>query len=494
VEDLRKRYGGVQALDGASLALAAGEVHALVGAHGAGKSTLKNVLAGIVTPDSGTFTIDGRPVTMRRAADALDLGIRAVHQEIGLIPWMSVQDNVHLGQFPTRGGVLRGRRMRRETWEGLAELGLDIDPRRPVRTLSVGQQQLVEIARAVLARPRALLLDEPSAVLVGAELERLFAMVQRLRGDGVAIFYVSHRFDEIFRLADRVTVMRNGATVATGPTAEFDHDRLIREMIGRVVDRSAAARQPPGDDVRLEVRDLHAGGRLRDISFRARRGEILGIAGLMGSGRSHLLKAIYGIDRRERGDVLVDGAPLPRSRPKQAIRRGVVLVPEDRKQAGLVLALSVQRNMALPNEADVARHGVVGRRRERALGARLAAVVGVDPSRLPDPVFQLSGGNQQKVAIGKWLADTPAVLIVDEPTRGIDVEAKAEIHARLTELAAEGVTVLVVSSEWEELLALCHRLLVLRDGRIVGEGPAADLTEEDLLRLCSPTATEEAVR
>jgi rhamnose transport system ATP-binding protein len=494
-DGIHKHYGGVHALDGATLQLRAGEVHALVGANGAGKSTLKNVLSGIVTPDAGSLRIDGQPIALRRPADALAHGIRAVHQEIGLIPSMSVEDNVHLGQFPTRAaGLIRRRAMRGVAREALRNLGIELDPRRTVGALSVAQQQLVEIARAVVSRPRALLLDEPSAVLVGPELERLFAVVERMRADGIAVLYVSHRLDEIFRLADRVTIMRNGRTVRTAPTSELDHDALISGMTGRPGGRPPTELGAVQDEVRLRVEHLSAGGgRLSDVLLEVRRGEIVGLAGLMGSGRSHLLKAIFGIDRRSGGRVVVDGAELAPGRPRAAIAAGVALVPEDRKDAGLVLGLSIERNLTLANLERVSRGVAVDRAAERTLAGELAAMVGIAPERLSHAVFQLSGGNQQKVAVARWLAREPGVLLVDEPTRGVDVEAKAEIHRLIAKLAADGAAVLVVSSEFEELLALCHRVIGMRDGGLTTSAATEDIDTEELLRMCSPPRTEVTV-
>jgi ABC-type sugar transport system ATPase subunit len=488
VVDVSKRFGGIQALSGVHLRLHGGEVHALVGANGAGKSTLKNVIAGAVVPDGGQVLVDGREAGMRRPLDALRLGIHAVHQELGLIPWMSVEDNLYLARYPSRllPGLIHRRAMRARALEDLAGLGLRVPPKAKVATLSVAQQQLVEIARATSAGPRCLLLDEPSAVLVGPELERVLAAVERLREEGVAIVYVSHRLEEVFRLADQVTVLRNGELVETAPTSEFTRESLIRAMTGRPVERSSAPPPRRRDTTRLAVTDLSAGsGRLRGISLETRTGEILGIAGLMGSGRSHLVKCIFGIDGRDSGTVAVDGRPVAAGHPPAALRRGVVLVPEDRKSAGLVIDMSIEKNLSLTNERAVARRGWIRGRAERAVTTRLAGLVGIPEARLPAPVSQLSGGNQQKVALARWLHEDPSVFMVDEPTRGVDVGAKEEIYRLIRQVADRGAAVLVVSSEFEELLALCHRVLVMRAGEIVGEVDPKTSSAEEMLRMCS---------
>jgi rhamnose transport system ATP-binding protein len=487
VEGVSKRFGGIQALADVYLELRAGEVHALVGANGAGKSTLKNVIAGAIAPDEGHIRVDGEVHQLRRPLDALRLGIHAVHQELGLIPWMSVEDNLYLARYPTRvPGFLRRRAMRSEARQNLAAFEVRVSPKAKVGTLSVGQQQLVEIARATAAGPRCLLLDEPSAVLVGPELERVLATVERLRREGVAIVYVSHRLEEVFRLADRVTVLRNGRVVESAATSDFTTNSLITAMTGRAVERPTASSPVRSDATRLSVRNVSAGGgRLRDVSLDVGASEIVGIAGLMGSGRSHLVKCIYGIDPLDAGTVTVDGQDLRARHPSAVLRRGVALVPEDRKGAGLVVGMSIEQNLTLTNGRAISRGGWVNPTAARALGARLADLVGIQAARLPAPVSQLSGGNQQKVALARWLNDDPSVFIVDEPTRGIDVGAKEDIYRLIREVAGRGAAVLVVSSEFDELLTLCHRVLVMRDGAIVGEVDPRTSSAEEMLRLCS---------
>jgi ABC-type sugar transport system ATPase subunit len=495
VSGISKRFGGIQALSDVSLQFHAGEVHALVGANGAGKSTLKNVIAGGLVPDEGRIVVDGEPATMRKPADALRLGIQAVHQELGLIPWMSVQDNLYLSRYPTTvPGIVSGRQLRGRARRDLASFGLPhIAPGTRVGSLSVGQQQLVEISRATSSKPRCLLLDEPSAVLVGPELELVLATVERLRNEGVAIVYVSHRLEEVFRLADHVTVLRNGSVVETAPTSHFTTDGLIRAMTGRTVLQTRVTPPERRPDTRLRLTDVGAGGRLKGISLEVHAGEIVGLAGLIGSGRSHLVKAIFGIDTRTEGSVMVDGKQLPPGRPSKSLDEGVVLVPEDRKGAGLVIDMSIAQNLTLPHTAAVSRSGWIDRGARRELAARLAGLVGIATQRLAAPAGQLSGGNQQKVALARWLKEDPAVFIVDEPTRGVDVGAKEEIYRLIREVADRGSAVLVVSSEFEELLALCHRILVMRGGAVVGAVDPASSSAEDMLRLCSDAPSDAHV-
>jgi ribose transport system ATP-binding protein len=488
VRGVSKRYGGIQALSDVDLQIHAGEVHALVGANGAGKSTLKNVIAASVVPDEGELLVDGRPVTMGRPSDAIGHGIHAVHQELGLIPWMSIQDNLCLSRFPSAvPGVISHRRLRERARQDLALVGLEhVPPQTRVGSLSVGQQQLVEIARAISAQPRCLLLDEPSAVLVGPALELVLSTVERLRSDGVAVVYVSHRLEEVFRLADRVTVLRNGQVVQTAPTAAFTVDSLIKAMTGHAVVRERIEPAPARENVRLRLDGVGVGGgRMSGVSLSVHAGEIVGIAGLIGSGRSHLVKAVYGIDARDAGEVFVDGDRLLPNRPNSSLKHGVVLVPEDRKDAGLVVDMSIAANLSLPHVREVSRGGVLDRASRTKLTERLAGLVGIARERLPLPVAHLSGGNQQKVAIARWLKDDPAVFIVDEPTRGVDVGAKEDIYRLVRGVAERGSAVVVVSSEFEELLALCHRVLVMRAGAIVGEVDPATSTAEEMLRMCS---------
>jgi ABC-type sugar transport system ATPase subunit len=481
---IRKTYGGVTALADASLELHPGEVHALCGANGAGKSTLKNVIAGMVTPDAGELVVSGQTVSGMTPRRAAQHGIYAVHQELGLTPWLSVADNIVLGDFPTHLGILSPRQVRHRANEALESLGVEIDARTRVGDLSIAQQQLVEIARALARGPRCLILDEPSAMLVGPEVELVFAAVRRLRERGSSVVYVSHRLAEVFELADQVTVMRNGRSVHSAAIAEFDQDSLIRWMAtdeaaqGRA---AAADRVPATGPARLSITGFGE-------PLEVRGGEIVGIAGLMGSGRSHLLRTAFGLDRHPGAAVTVDGR-TPGPGIRGATAAGMALVPEDRKSEGLVLDMSIGANLTMSTMGSVSRRGFFLRAEERALCLRLAEAVGVPADRIDLAVSTLSGGNQQKVAMGRALARDPLVLLIDEPTRGVDVGAKAEIHRLVRELADGGVAVLVVSSDFEELLELSDRIRVLRRCEIGVEIDPAQSTEEDLLSHCTfPTS------
>ncbi|MGW1550800.1 sugar ABC transporter ATP-binding protein [Streptomyces sp. NPDC002346] len=485
---IRKTYGGVTALADASIELHPGQVHALCGANGAGKSTLKNVIAGMVTPDSGELVVGGQilsGVTPRRAAHH---GIYAVHQELGLTPWLSVADNIALGDFPTRLGVLSVREVRRRANAALEALGVEIDPRTRIGELSIAQQQLVEIARAVAREPRCLILDEPSAMLVGPEVELVFAAVRRLREQGAAIVYVSHRLAEVFALADQVTVMRNGRSVHSAPIADFDQDSLIRWMATDEIARERTdtpTRTATTGPVRLSITGFGE-------PLEVRGGEIIGVAGLMGSGRSHLLRTAFGVDRHPGVVVTVDGDTTNAS-IRGATAAGMALVPEDRKSEGLVLDMPIGANLTMSAMTTVSRRGFFVRSDERSLCLRLAEAVGVPAERIDLPVSTLSGGNQQKVAMGRALARDPAVLLIDEPTRGVDVAAKAEIHRLVRELTDGGVAVLVVSSDFEELLELSDRIRIIRSCAIGAEIDPSASDEEDLLTRCT-FPTSEVVR
>jgi ribose transport system ATP-binding protein len=499
-----KRYPGVCALDGVDFVVAAGEVHGLVGENGAGKSTLLKLLAGVVQPDAGTLEWRGEVRRWRGPADALAAGIRLIHQELNLVPMLTVAENLFLGREPRRFGFVRRRQCSDEAAQLLGGLGVSpaIDVHARVADLTVGQQQMVEIAKALGAQAQLIAMDEPTSALTVHEAERLMELIDRLKQGGVGIIYVSHRLDEIARLCDRVTVLRDGHSVAIRAQKELSSDELTRLMVGRAPpppsarppvhgDRPAKSAKRAGEEVpsrgeaevALRVDGLERRGAFAPISFDVRRGEILGIAGLMGAGRSELLRAIFGADRATGGRVLVDGEPLPLGRPAQAIARGLVLLPEDRKREGLLLDLSVRENLSLPSLDRLARAGWVRRAAERAAADRWISELAVRTPSREQIVGNLSGGNQQKIVLGKWLQTQPRVLLLDEPTRGIDVGGKAEIHALIRRLADEGMALVVVSSELPELLALSDRIAALHEGRLTGVLTRAAAGEEALLRL-----------
>jgi ABC-type sugar transport system ATPase subunit len=469
VRDVVKRFGGIVALDGVTFSLARGEVRAIAGENGAGKSTLIKVMSGVHAPDGGEIVVDGTVYAGLTPRLAQRLGISVIHQEFNLFPALSVAENVSFGREPkTRIGTLDRRRMRREALALLGRLGADIDPTRLVADLSVAERQLVEIAKALGAQARIVIMDEPSAVLAGHELENLFGVVRALRREGTSVIYISHRLEEVFAIADRVTVLRDGRTVLTRATGELSQAELVRLMVGRDVSTAYPHRSTAAGEPRLRVRDLNVGAYVRGISLDVRAGEIVGIAGLVGSGRTTLARALAGLERPTSGSIDIDGRGGPRS-PADAMAKGLVMVPEDRMRDGLLLDRSVAFNLSLPLLRRLSRRGLVDHPSEASQVIETIRSVDLRP---PDPgreAGRLSGGNQQKVVIGKCLASSPRVLVIDEPTRGIDVAAKAEIHARLRAMADDGVAILMISSELPEVLGMSDRVLVMREARIIGE-------------------------
>ncbi|QEH33545.1 Galactose/methyl galactoside import ATP-binding protein MglA [Aquisphaera giovannonii] len=467
------------------LDLLAGEVHALMGANGAGKSTLAKIVSGLVRGDEGLMALDGEPYRPSSKAQAEALGIQIVQQELTLIPTLSVAENLFLNRLPSAAGVVRYRRLRRQALRALDAVGLGgLEPETPTARLGVGEQQLVEIARA-LARPcRVLILDEPTAALSGPQVEQLFHHVARLKGEGVAIVYVSHRLEELRRIADRITVLRDGRVVATRPAASLGIDEAVRLMVGTNPEKELRPQARPRGDEVLRVEGLSRGDRVRDISLTLHRGEVLGVSGLVGSGRTELLRAIFGADRADSGELYLRGSTRPRrfASPRQAVRESVGMVPEDRKAEGLLLTLPVRLNLTLARMARLVGPGgwIRGRREDEAAGAA-AARVRVHCHSIEQPVGTLSGGNQQKVLMGRWLLRDPDVLLLDEPTRGIDVAAKFAIYRLIDELAAAGKGILVVSSEVEELMLICDRIAVLSAGRLVRTYGRGEWSEEGLL-------------
>ena len=486
MRDIRKRYPGVQALDGVTLTLKHREVLALVGENGAGKSTLMKILAGAERMDSGTILLDGEPVEINSPTEAQQMGISMIYQEFNLVPYLSVAENIFLGREPRkRSGLIDWKKLRGDAAAILAELGVDLDVRDRVERLSVAEQQMVEIAKAVSFRARILAMDEPSATLTEHELERLFALIRRLVEEGVSIIYISHRLEEIYEIADRVTIMRDGHTVATNRVEELTREDIVRLMVGREISEEFPPRQVELGDVALEVRDLTRPGYFEDVSFSVRRGEILGIAGLVGAGRTEVARAIFGADPIQRGQVLLDGRDVTPQNPREAIDAGIGLVTEDRKAQGLILGMSVLHNITLPSLYKFARGGFIDKKEERNEASRFVKELNIKTPSLDQIVRNLSGGNQQKVVLAKWLLTNSKVMIFDEPTRGIDVGAKLEIYHLLNELVARGVAVVMISSELPEVLGMSDRILVMHEGRVAGELPAAEATQEAVMQLAT---------
>ena len=486
-----KRYGGITALDGVTVELLAGRVHAIVGENGAGKSTLTGILGGVTRPDSGTVEIEGQPVDLAGPATALEYGIAVVYQELSLFGAMSVSDNVMLGIQPSRRGLI-DRKQQRSHVIGLLERvgGGGIDPDEPVENLTVARQQLVEVAKVLARRPAAIIFDEPTAVLPSEEAETLLALVRSLADDGVAVGYISHRLSELATIADDVTVLRDGKLVWTRPLSEVDVAEIVSAMVGRAVEEAFPERVGEAtDEPVLEVRNLLLPGTEPDgISFTCRRGEILGVAGLVGSGRSRLARYLFGMEGSHRGEVLLDGRPYHPRSPRHAARSGVMLVPEDRKRSGVILDLGADRNVGLPSLGSLSKWGFVHRGKERELANGVVSDLVVRIADVTDPVSSLSGGNQQKVALGKWLVKQPRLLILDEPLRGIDVNAKSEIHRMLRRLADDGLAILLISSELPEVLGLSDRVLVMRDGKLVATFEEKPFSPDEIMAVATMEA------
>ena len=489
---LSKSYVGVRALHELSLDIAAGEVHAICGENGAGKSTLIKALTGVVTPDEGEILVAGRHLAVGSVAASEAAGIAVMHQESTTFPDLNAIDNIFVGREPTRcGGLLLDRRqMRRRAAEVIERLGERINPDVPLGRLSVAQRQMVAMARALSRDCRLLIMDEPTASLSARETEALLRLIGQLRRDGVTVLYVTHRLEEVFRIADRVTVLRDGQLVETRSVAETSTDQLIRLMVGREVDELARRHEHAGQigDVLLQVTGLTSGRTFSDITFDVRAGEIVGLAGLVGAGRSELARAIFGIDRYDSGQVAVGGVELPCGSVTAAMAAGLALVPEDRQHEGLVLPMSVSANLSLPMIRSLRRGGLIDSRGETALVAEQMRALDVRAAAPQVAAETLSGGNQQKLVLGKWLATQPRVLLLDEPTRGIDVHAKAQVHRLIRQLAARQLATVVISSELAELLTICDRILVIREGRIAGELEGAKATQQRLLELALPDA------
>ena len=483
VTALQKSYN-VPVLTDFSFELLGGEVHALIGSNGAGKSTFARILCGLTSADSGEIQFNGRRHAPRSKREAEHAGIAMVLQELNVIGTLSVAENIFLNRLPRRAGFVRFIALHKQAREALTRVGLaELDPATPAQHLGVGQQQLVEIAGALAQSCRLLILDEPTAALTDPEIERLFDNIRRLQAGGVGIIYISHRMDEIRRIANRVTVLRDGRRVATHDAAEVTPAALVREMVGHdLPERKAAAERSAGEPA-LRVEHLRAGESVRDVSFQVRCGEILGLAGLIGSGRTETLRAIFGADKKDGGEILLGNPPRPVAirEPADAVRAGIGMVPEDRKQDGLLLAQSIRVNTTLATLPRHARHGCwLDADAETATTASLCQRLAVRCASLEQAVSELSGGNQQKVVIGRWLARDCSVLLFDEPTRGIDVAAKDMVYQLLRDLAADGKAVVFVSSELTELMAVCDRILVMSAGSITAEFLPGEWTQEKI--------------
>lgn len=494
MQGIVKRYPGVLAVNGGRLELRPNEVHCLVGENGAGKSTMMKILAGAISMDEGSIAISGEPVAIQSPHHAQQLGVSMIYQEFNLCAHMSVAENVFLGREPRipRTPLVDWRRLYRETQAIFDRMGVQIDVRKPVSACSVAQQQMVEIAKALSVNARIIVMDEPSATLTDHELEALFALIRELRAEGIGIIYISHRLDEIFALGDRVTVMRDGEYVITQPVSEVTREDLIRHMVGRELTSEYPKEEFARGPERLRVEGLTRKGAFRDVSFSLHEGEIVGLTGLVGAGRTEVARAIFGADRIDGGQILLEGAPVLVRSPQDAIRQGIGLLTEDRKSQGLILPMSVRENTTLANLQEVVRGIFVSRSRERAVTDSYIRELQIRTPSTEQTAQNLSGGNQQKVVLAKWLFTQSRVLIFDEPTRGVDVGAKVEIYRLMNDLVRKGVAVLMISSELPEVLGMCDRILVMHEGRIAGELSRAEATQEGVMRLATGSAVAAA--
>jgi ABC-type sugar transport system ATPase subunit len=478
---ISKAFPGVQALVGVDLDVRAGEVHAVVGENGAGKSTLMKILAGIYQPDTGTVVLDGQAAHIENPRQAMALGIAMIHQELNLAPNLSVAENIFLGRVPVRLGLVDWGRLDRQTQALVERLVIDFDARALVEDLSVARQQMVEIAKALSLDARVIIMDEPTSALTERETATLFEIIGRLKAQGVAIVYITHRLEEIFRVADLVTVLRDGQLVGSSPIADTTPAQLISQMVGRELTALYPKQDTEIGEPVLEVSHLRRTGVLHDVSFVLHRGEILGLAGLVGAGRTELVRALFGADPMDGGEIRIAGKPVHIRHPRDAIRLGLGFVTEDRKLHGLILGMSLRENTTLASLPSVSRFGFINFSGERKLAADYVRQLDIRTQGVEQEVVNLSGGNQQKVVIAKWLATQPRILILDEPTRGIDVGAKAEVHGLMSRLAATGVSILMISSELPEILGMSDRILVVRQGRISAEFTRQEASQEKIL-------------
>ena len=489
--DVEKSFGAVRALRSGTLRVAPGSIHALVGENGAGKSTLVKIVAGVHRRDAGTLRFQGEDVDFGSTAESKAAGIAVIYQEPTLFPDLSVTENIFMGRQPLRGGRRIDRpAMYAEAKALFQRLGVDLDPRRLARGLSIADQQIIEIAKAISLDASLLIMDEPTAALSGVEVDRLFQVARGLRDEGRGLVFISHRFDEVFALSDTVTVMRDGEYVATETVADTSVDALVAKMVGREVGDLFPKTVAPVGDVVLQVEGLERGGIFHDVRFEVRAGEIVGLAGLVGAGRSEIARAVFGVDPYDAGAVRLAGKPVRKHDPRAAVRAGMAFVPEDRRKQGLVIQSSVARNVASVIRRGLSTAGLLTGGAEIRASGPWAARLQVKTGALDMAATTMSGGNQQKVVIAKWLATEPRLLIIDEPTRGIDVGTKAEVHRLLSDLAGQGMAILMISSELPEVLGMADRVLVVCEGRITAELSRAEATPERVMHAATHSGTE----
>ena len=478
---VQKRFGGAVALQGTNLSIRAGEIHALLGENGAGKSTMLKILAGVHVNDGGTIKLGGKDFRTGSPQDSIEQGIAVIYQEPSLFLDLTLAENVFIGRQPKKGRIIDWKFAQNEAKRLFKELGVDLDPKRQARGLSIADQQVVEIAKALSMNANIILMDEPTAALSATEVERLMTVMKSLKAANKAVIFVSHRLDEVFAISDFITVMRDGATVSDNPVEKTDLQKVIKEMVGRELTEMFPKTENKIGSVVLEVNDLTNPAYFRNISFTVKKGEIVALAGLVGAGRSEVARAIFGVDKYETGSVKINGKALPAGSPVAAMKEKIALVPEDRRQQGLFMVAGVNRNISIESFTNLVDKGLINFKRERELTNTWKEKLSIKFSNQNDPVERLSGGNQQKTVLAKWLATDPDLLIVDEPTRGIDVATKAEVHRLINQAASEGKAVLMISSELPEVLGMADRIIVMREGRQVAELSRKEATQEKVI-------------
>jgi rhamnose transport system ATP-binding protein len=489
VDGAAKNFGGVKALVKADLTLYAHEIHALLGENGAGKSTLLKTLAGVHKLDSGSITINGKAFQQGSTRVAREQGVAVIYQEPNLFPDLTLAENVFAGRQPLNRGSVAWKYMADQATALFDQLGVSLNPLSRARGLSIADQQIVEIAKAISTQANVIVMDEPTAALSSKEVERLFSVARNLRDNGCAVVFVSHRLDEVFALCDRITIMRDGSTVSTAQTAELDEPQVIRAMVGRDVSELFPKLETNVGKVVLDVQNLSRDGQFENVTFTVQAGEIVALAGLVGSGRSEVARAIFGVDRYDSGSIHINGAALRAGSPSQAMESGIALVPEDRRQQGLFMPTSIAKNAAVTMLSRIRSGIFIRNHSERKIADEWTKVLQTKYAAIEDPVERLSGGNQQKVVLAKWLATNPQLLIVDEPTRGIDVGTKSEVHKLLSQKAQEGLAVLMISSELPEVLGMADRVLVMREGHIVRELTRAEASSENVIAAATGALT-----
>ncbi|CAG1011277.1 methyl coenzyme M reductase system, component A2 [Anaerolineales bacterium] len=495
LKNITKRFSGVEVLHEVSFSLRPGEVHALLGENGAGKSTLVKVITGVHQPDNGRIYLDGKQVHFSDTRQSREAGIAAIYQELSLFPDLDVAENIFVGRQPTTtGGRIDWRKLYADAGSLLESLGVHLDLKHKARNLSIAQQQMVEIARAFSINARILIMDEPTSSLTLNEVADLFRLVRRLRDEGTAIIFISHRLEELFELADRVTVMRDGSYVDTCATKDVTRDDLIRLMVGRTISNLFPKQDVKAGDVALKVENLAREGAFNNVSFELRRGEILGMAGLVGAGRTNVARAIFGVEPATSGSIQVEGREVAITSPQQAIQLGLAYVPEDRQLHGLIPAMNITSNISLPMLSKYATQGWLQDKSERRAAYDAALQMEVRANNIWQLARELSGGNQQKIVLSKWLSTHPRILILDEPTRGIDVGTKAAVHALMSKLASEGIAILMISSELPEILGMSDRVIVMREGHMTAQFSRAEATQEKIISAATQAVTSGSLQ